>query len=819
VHRDFKPSNTIVCDDPDGGSVHRVCVLDFGLAEVSRTVEVSDLHDEAAPIERSRLVLGTPAFMSPEQHAGREVDRRSDQYAFCVTLWQAVFGVLPFVHEGPIDLAALDRLGARKREGPPPFPDRPRLPRRIKAVLRRGLDPDPSRRFASMDALLAALAPVEHRRVRTAALVGLGLGALLAGGTALVRGLEDPCAPYAEALAQTWNDAKKGEILAAFAATGAPFADEASSAAAPVIDGWVERWQAQRVATCRGGEHDPTARLQLQCLQHGRDELDALLARFVAADLEVVQQAFGGASQLPDMHACADPSLLVRTAPALPPAAIADRVAELRAELARVRSLRFGARYQDALEQLGPLREQAEATGFAPLFAEVELSRAVMSLHLADRPGTERALTTTLTLVAREPHPMVEAIAWATLLHLRGVEQDGGAEVRWLVELARAHVEGVGAPVRLDAQLGNTVGLYEGLQGNYAAGMAELDRVIARARDEGAADMVPGLLAGRGQLHRRSGDPAAAVADFEESIATIERELGPEHPSLATPLVNLSNAYVDMAEDQRAIEQLQRAIAVLAGTWGPEHPNVGRIHTNLGGAWYSQRRYDEALRESELGLAIVEKALGPDHLACANAHNNVGLALLGLKRFDEALAHFDRALAIRRARGPDHPDVRRSLRNAGLALHGLGRDDEARARMQEAIATTERELGPHHADTIAERRELGQLELEVGRPREALVVLERAFADLAECKQPHDEGAKVRVALARALVAAGREPERARELALDARALIAPSLVREGDERRLDVRDRELLDSIDGLLASMSATSPPAAKPPRDRAQ
>ncbi|HWB80070.1 MAG TPA: tetratricopeptide repeat-containing protein kinase family protein, partial [Nannocystaceae bacterium] len=779
------------------------------------------VRDDDAPPASSHVVLGTPAFMSPEQHAGGEVDRRSDQYAFCVSLWQALFGALPFAHEGPIDVAALDRLYAHKRGGPPPVPERPRLPRRIRALLQRGLDPEPSRRFASMDALLAELAPAQAAPIRFALMAGVGIGVAVLGVVVIGRGAGDPCAAYDAALADTWNDTSREALATAFAATGAPFAAEATAVVQPSLDAWVDTWQAQRVATCRGGEHDATARLQLQCLQHGRDELDALLARFAAADLEIVQQAATGVGGLPDLHACADPTLLSRTAPVLPPAALADRVAELRSELARVKSLRLAARYGEALQQLGPLGEQVDAIGFAPLRAELELVRGIMSLHAADHAGAERALTTTLALVAREPHAVIEANAWATLLHLRGVEQGGGDELKWLVELARAHVEGVGAPVRLDVQLGNTTALWSGLQGRYPEGIAEIDRVLARARDEGARDMVPGLLAGRGQLHRRAGDPAAAIVDFEESIATIERELGPAHPSLATPLVNLGNAYADMAEDQRAAEQLQRAVKVIAGTWGPEHPNVGKLHTNLGGAWYRMRRYDDALRETKLGLDIVVKALGPDHLSCANAHNNLGLAYLGLKRYGEALAQFERALAIRRTRGPDHPDARRSLRNAGLALHGLGRDDEARARMQEAIAASERELGSHHADTIAERRQLGELELEIGRPNDALVVLERAFADLAECKAPHDQAAKVRVTLAQALVAAGRDPERARTLALDARALVAPSLVREGAvaEPRLDVRDRELLDTIDGLLAGLPAASRSAAAPPKDRAQ
>ncbi|AKQ70036.1 Serine/threonine kinase PKN8 [Myxococcus hansupus] len=209
VHRDFKPSNVLV------GFDGRVRVTDFGLARqdaaVPSTVQMEG-RDEATSAKASVLtrhgqVAGTPAYMSPEQHAGHAVDARSDQYSFCVALHEAFEGERPSLL--PSD-AAPRNLPSRRRSQD--------LPRHIRAGLAQGLSPDPEQRFASMDALMTALTqpaglPLRHR-IRIVGAV-LSLMALLAGfGVALWR-LPSPEAPPAA-------DAQLRAVLAG--ADGAPSA-------------------------------------------------------------------------------------------------------------------------------------------------------------------------------------------------------------------------------------------------------------------------------------------------------------------------------------------------------------------------------------------------------------------------------------------------------------------------------------------------------------------------------------------------------------------------------------------------------------------
>ncbi len=150
VHRDFKPENVLIGDDG------RVRVTDFGLARRERNEaglldwsQAATLPSGADSLSEQGALIGSPAYMAPEQMRGETVDQRADEFSFAVALYEALYGERPFAGANLSELRLAIEQG-RVRPEPPGT----RVPGWVRRALLRGVAFDPAQRFPTLEDLL-----------------------------------------------------------------------------------------------------------------------------------------------------------------------------------------------------------------------------------------------------------------------------------------------------------------------------------------------------------------------------------------------------------------------------------------------------------------------------------------------------------------------------------------------------------------------------------------------------------------------------------------------------------------------------------------
>lgn len=786
VHRDLKPDNVMV--DSEG----RARVMDFGLARASEDLdEVSldadptsaDPRPEDSSDERlldstltiAGAMMGTPAYMAPELFSGAEAGARADQFAYCVTVWEVLFGERPFagntVHEIALAITAGDRREPTTEVHAPTW---------VRRVIERGLATEPSERWESMDALLDALDrdPARRRRAGSVALALVGVLAAAIGWQRLERSrVADDCARDGEALAQVWSEDARTRTRAAFLATDLAYAEETWSKTAVRLDGYVEDWSRLRESVCRetrvlGTRSEPSLDRAEACLEERRAALASLVESLEVADAARVRGAISSVASLPPVGQCTDDAWLsARLPPPDDPIATAE-VARIRTGLSRVGVLVDSGRLDDARTEVEALRVRAEAIGWPPIVAEVDVVAGMTYSRGGDYELARTTLERAFVSAARAGHDEVAASAAGWLVHVVGGQQaDHELGLQWgtvgAVFVSRAGAEGS----LTEARLFNALGLVERERGEIES---------AREYTVAAHDIWAELLGERspqvaaalnniGSLHNSLGERDTALDYYERSLSMRGEVLGAHHPDLASVLNNIGNVHLARGDYQAAYTTYTRAFEIREAAYGREHPATAFSMNNVGTAALRLGRYDEAVSTLKETAAIRESVLGPEHPHLATTLHNLGFTYLEMREPEQALPQLERSATILEvAYGSQHVRYANALDGVGRALAGLGRYEEAIDRFDRALALLEG-AGREDSGTANTLVAQAQALASAGRWDDARAAVDRALDIFAAGEPTPREWGAAQFALARVLWAEGAydEAERARERAVE----------------------------------------------------
>ncbi len=677
------------------GDDGRVRVMDFGLARPGGAAEAPRASERSArglELEQSLgdLVLtqigtyvGTPAYMSPEQQMARAADARSDQFSFCVALHEALLGARPFAGNTQAELR--DNV-TRGRLAPPQHV--PGVPERLRTVVLRGLTIDPAGRFPGMPELLAALRhDPSGRQRRIAVIVALTLGVSLLVGALLVRPAGPDCERVADGLGGVWDEARRQEVRAAFAATALPFADETLVRVERGLDRFADTWTTQAKTHCEAARTDDADREQ--CLERRRVELRALVDVFARADVATVERASGAAERLRDPALCGDPAALAAEqalAPLPADRALAALVWTLRERLASVRFLELAGRFDEGLQRVGPLVDEARALGHPPVLAEALLLQAVLWARKGEYPAADAGLLAAITEAEAAAHHVVRAEAMVHRIEVAGSLQARPEAVADWLGPTRALVRHVAPGAALEGRLLVNIGLMRYRQGEYVAAVTAHEQAVAlleRVLKEGDPEFLVALVE-LGRSYWRSGDLVAARRTLERARELTFRELGTDHPLLISVYLNLGNV---MGADEALY---LRSLDLSTRTFGPGHPSAALALGNLGSVYLRRAEFVQALDFLGRAAAIQRRTLGVHPLLAINLSNQ-GSALGSLGRHDEALVVLRESVEIYDKLYPaGHPDAVISLINLGDTARRLNQLVASRDALRRALVLTER---------------------------------------------------------------------------------------------------------------------------------
>lgn len=673
VHRDFKPANCII--DTKG----HVRVLDFGLAgmpiddegaatsasnaSVAKDTDPGARSSDSIPLSRTapdRLtkagaILGTRAYMAPEQLHPRTADARSDQFSFCVAFYEALYGALPFGDDPGRILLEMAHGAAHI---PLPPPSARKVPRWLRRIVLRGLSARPDARWPSMAELLGEIERQRRRAKQWS--VGFAIGGpicvALASVLSSVYSTSLACTEARDGLDDIWDSAREERVGQAFLAARHPGAPHAWATVRRELGHYADDWTLASTQACEATRvhHEQSVEVlerRRRCLSRARSALRERVDLLASGDPDVVNEAVALVTTLPRIEPCGDVALLARDAGELSPEA-EIRSSDLQEALERIRAQDLIGWHREAQQEIGPLVEQASMLAHPPVLAEALQLSGQIHVNVGDHDTAEKLFREARRSAPAHEHSVRAA---AGLVHIIGIER---AKPETALELGRNAEELARSPglePSLRAEVLTTVAQVQTQRGEHfeARTLYAIAIELLEARFGRSHIALVEALDGQGTAADKQGQREAAERSYRRALKIREHWLGPDHPAVAYQLANLAAVLVD--DGSRGVETLElctRAARILEQATTSNHKRLAHVHVNLGSVLSKLDRQPGAVTHLRLAIDEWGKAGQASHPRTAMAYFNLGRVLQKQGRDQEAIEAYRRVQQILESNEP-----------------------------------------------------------------------------------------------------------------------------------------------------------------------
>jgi non-specific serine/threonine protein kinase/serine/threonine-protein kinase len=668
IHRDLKPSNILV-SEVDGNPEPRI--IDFGVAKAISHGLIAETE-----FTRAGVILGTPAYISPEQagSSGMDVDTRTDVYSLGVILYELLVGERPFdfhnvgfeeilrrlkEDESPRPSAKISRLddqstaAAYNRCSDPPTLTR-HLRGDLDAITLKALEKDRTRRYGSPSELAADIRRyLNHEAVLAVAPSTAYRAGKFARRYRRALGLIGAC------------------VLVLVLATA------------------VATWQGIKATKQRQRADAETAAEQA---------VNDFLRNDLLGQASAANQA--------GPHTRPDPDIKVRTVLDRAASRIATRFKAQPQVEAAIRST-IGQAYMD-LGLYPNAQSQFERA--------LELNRKVLG---ANNPRTLKSMGSVgWVLFLEGKYPQAEAILRQTLDIRRGILGREDPDTLLSMSNLASDYQAEGKYTQAEALHKQTIELRR--------------RVLGPEHRDTLASM--NNLA---DVYAEQGKYAQAEALDRQTLNIKQRVLGSEHPDTLISMNNLAVDYQSQGKYAQAQALLTHTLQIERRVLGSKHPGTLRTMSNLAVIYYLQGDYNQAEPLYTQNLEITRQVLGPQHPDTLGSMNNLADVYAAQDKYAQAEAVDRRALEIqRRVLGAEHPDTLGTLSSLASIYQRQGNYASAEAYATQALAGRRHALGSGNSDTMTSAVDLATAYLAQGKfpqseslSREALEFDQRNAAD------------------------------------------------------------------------------------------